>query len=93
MRLTKWKTYRTHKRLYKANKDISISDLTWKLGHYEDIDENPEHLAKIKKALEKIKNFKNDKYSVFKIAGNTIYIDVMLTLDDDEIELLKEVLS
>lgn len=39
MRLTKWKWFRTNRRLYRANNEISISDLTWKLGQLEDIED------------------------------------------------------
>ena len=39
MRLTKWKEYRTNKKLYKKSKEILISDLTWKLGQLEDIED------------------------------------------------------
>ena len=39
MRLTKWRWFRTNKRLYRANNKISVSDLTWKLGQLEDIEE------------------------------------------------------
>ena len=46
------------------------------------------------KALEIIKSMTKDKYSKFEIDKyNTITIDVMITLDDEEIDLLKEVLE
>lgn len=38
-RLTKWKEYETNKRLYRSNKEVSIGDLVWKLGHLEDIED------------------------------------------------------
>lgn len=44
------------------------------------------------KALEVIKRFRKDKYSKIEIDGNDIIMDVYLTLDDEEIDLLKEVL-
>ena len=47
---------------------------------------------KQEKALEIIKGFRKDKYSKIEINGNDIIMDVYLTLDDDEIGLLKEVL-
>lgn len=50
---------------YKENRYIPEHNITRrmcynKLGQYEDIDESPEHLAKIKKILEIIKNKKVD---------------------------------
>ena len=45
------------------------------------------------KALEIIKGFRKDKYSKMEIDGNDIIINAYLTLDDDEIDLLKEVME
>ena len=79
---------------YKSE-DTHRCEIVNKLGHYEDIDESPEHLEKIKKALEIIKN-------------KWVNIEVLIqskTLDDynttlcvhdltkKEYDLLKEVLT
>lgn len=53
-RLTKWKCFKTNKKLFRANSKISVSDLTWKVGQVEDIeDELKLSLAKLFKCRKK----------------------------------------
>ena len=91
---------------YKSLGDCSVEECIDKLGQYEDIDENPSNLEKIKKAFEIIKEKKVDTDSLFaiwdmkniddeeclKLYNNprTIYGKPKLT--QEEYDLLKEVL-
>ena len=69
-----------------------------KLSQYEDIDENPKKLAKIKKALEIIKNKAVDIKDIYKYADYSQYNYALLgvpfefRLTPEEFDLLKEVL-
>jgi len=66
-----------------------------KLGQYEDIDESPEHLAKIKKALEIIKEKNVWVYHLKQCNSLEEYNEVFtdeLHLTQEEYDLLKEVL-
>lgn len=62
--------------------NASLEDCLTKLGQYEDIDENPEHLAKIKKALESIKKFVKSINLKYFFCNDL----VILVVDDAEFE-------
>ena len=66
-----------------------------KLGQYEDIDDNPKHLAKIKKALEIIKE-KDVDITSFRCSSSLENYNLkengFIPLTQEEYDLLKEVL-
>ena len=68
-----------------------------KLGQYEDVDESPEYLAKVKKALEIVKEKKVDTEKLWLLANAYAYNNFgkvhVIPLTDDEFDLLTEVLS
>ena len=69
-----------------------------KLGQYEDIDDDPEHLEKEHKALEIIKKKKVNVSALLAMSLKTYneyaeYVWISPTLTKEEYDLLKEVLS
>ena len=84
----------------------TVPQLIQKLGQYEDIDESPEHLAKIKKSLEIIKEdfftfivFKEEKHESKTGETITYYFidfnrgDYRVYLPKEKWDLLKEILA
>ena len=92
---------RKSKRLNQYIRDFAIPDviqqMTQKLGQYEDIDESPEHLADIKKALGIIKKLL-DKFELpmGKETSEVVYKAIKKGIDNiltqEEFEFLKGVL-
>ena len=87
---------------YKSLGDCTLEECIDKLGQYEDIDENPSHLEKIKKAFEIFvdkdinigflqKCNSVDEYNDMceYVTHNGVYVE---TLTQEEYDLLKEVL-
>ena len=85
MRLTKWKLFRTNRRLYRVNNGISISDLTWKLGQLEDVEEELGiDLATLFKALKNGFWFKGQYGGLFKGFGTFDLKRLAIIMDEDD---------
>ena len=74
--------------------DLCYGNVVDKLGLYEDIDENPDHLAKVKKAFEIVKEILDDDL-MDKLNANSrnIIKEILSRLPEEKLDILMECLK